>query len=201
MPKHTDNYSTLAELKAHEKLGSTYSIDIKDRQSWATIVSPHGGTIEHGTSDLARLIAGSEYNLYDFEALADEGAKRLHVTSAHFSDADLTALLKSSRVCVSVHGRKQRGDDSAWIGGNNKQLSELIVQALSKKGIQSKKATSELTGTDTKNFVNQAKEAGVQLELPPNLRRDTADGITTNARQTVAEAVREALKQYESQSK
>lgn len=77
----------------------------------------------------------------------------------------------------------------------------MIAQALNKRGIGFRQATSELAGTAPKNFVNQAKEAGVQLELPPNLRHDTANGITTGARQMVAEAVREALEQYGSQGK
>ena len=52
-----DTYSCFAELKNHEEQNKDYKISISNVGSRITIIAPHGGKIEPGTSDIAKRIA------------------------------------------------------------------------------------------------------------------------------------------------
>ncbi len=59
MGSQRDVYPDIPTLLAHRAENRDYRLRFRNRKSWATIVSPHGGYIEEGTSALARAIAGS----------------------------------------------------------------------------------------------------------------------------------------------
>lgn len=184
-----DKYASLDALKLSEREGIDYKINVLDRKSWATVVSPHGGYIEQGTSELAAAIAGGQYNLYDFQSVQKDRGRDLHVTATHFVDPVLENLLERSLVCITVHGR--RGDDQvAWVGGLNESLKSLIAEQLQKRNISVNTSPSRLAGVSPKNMVNKAKEKGVQLELPWALAMNQAE------RDNIAAAVRAAFSLY-----
>jgi phage replication-related protein YjqB (UPF0714/DUF867 family) len=64
-----DTYVSLDALKLKHRRWRHYDIRLFDRLSDITVVSPHGGYIEAGTSYLARQIAASDLNLFDFQGL------------------------------------------------------------------------------------------------------------------------------------
>ena len=64
-----DTYCCFAELKNHEELNKDYKISISDVGSGISIIAPHGGKIEPGTSDIARKIATERSNYYCFEGI------------------------------------------------------------------------------------------------------------------------------------
>jgi phage replication-related protein YjqB (UPF0714/DUF867 family) len=73
------------------------------------ILAPHGGGIEHDTSDIALAIAGENFNLYLFEGIKAKGNADLHVTSTRFDEASCLDILSVCDLVVAIHGC--RGED------------------------------------------------------------------------------------------
>src|SRR5689334_12554971 len=84
MGSHRDVFPDVPALKSRLKEKRDFRIRSRDRGAFATIVSPHGGYIEEGTSALARACAGPDFNFFDFQGLRTENPSDLHVTSTHF---------------------------------------------------------------------------------------------------------------------
>ena len=120
MGAENDRYANFAELARAEKAGVDYRIEVRDREHARSVLAIHGGHIEAGTAELARKIAGADWNLYVFEGLKSEGNRVLHLTSAHFDEPRARALARKSRLCLSLHGfASQTGTAIACIGGGN----------------------------------------------------------------------------------
>lgn len=167
---HADAYKDFAELAAANTAGDDYRISVDDRRSTATVFAIHGGAIEPGTSEVARALAGSGWNLYLFEGLKKKGAKRLHVTAPHFDEPSALELAGRSAVAVSIH--RQRGPgERVCVGGSNAALRREIAQALREAGIRSEEPCRRLPGSTLSNIVNRAAKGGVQLELTRALIR------------------------------
>ena len=65
-----DKYETFAQLAQTEVWGTDYRVRAVARpDSPVTVIAPHGGSIEIGTSELTQLIAGDDHNLFAFEGL------------------------------------------------------------------------------------------------------------------------------------
>ncbi|MBI5245106.1 MAG: poly-gamma-glutamate hydrolase family protein [Elusimicrobia bacterium] len=161
---HADVYKDFAELAAANTAGDDYRISVDDRRSTATVFAIHGGTIERGASEIARALAGSDWNLYLFEGLKKKGAKRLHVSAEYFDEPSALELARRSVIAVSVH--KQRGSgESVCVGGANAVLRRSMAQALRNAGIRSEEPCRRLPGDTPSNIVNRAVKGGVQLEL------------------------------------
>lgn len=159
-----DTYADFAALKAANKEGLDYSIESYDRGSQVTVFAIHGGDIETGTARVARRIAGSDLNLYVFQAWTGPGKSRLHVTAAHFDEPSAVLLATSSVVALSVHGQMDKGD---WvcIGGRNMELGKAVSDKLLLAGFATEIPCARLAGTAEKNIVNRAAKTGVQLEI------------------------------------
>ena len=108
-----DTYRSFEELVRCEA-AADYRVLVRDRQSHVTVVAPHGGRIEPGTSQLAETVAGESWNLFAFEGLKPRGNSVLHVTSTRFSHPELELLLARSTVGVSVHGMARRYSSRRW---------------------------------------------------------------------------------------
>jgi phage replication-related protein YjqB (UPF0714/DUF867 family) len=62
------------DLAEHETLGKDYRIVVERRSdSSVAVVAPHGGSIERGTYEIARAIAGNDFSLYPFEGTKASG--------------------------------------------------------------------------------------------------------------------------------
>lgn len=169
MGSHRDVFPDVPALKSQLKEKRDYRIHIRDRAAFATIVSPHGGYIEEGTSALARACAGPDFNLYDFQGLKTIDPQELHVTSTRFRDPELMKMLSASEVAVSIHGMGDEDDVTIWLGGLNKDLKESMLKALRQEGFLVNPDSPRHRGESKLNFVNMAKQKGVQIELPNNL--------------------------------
>ncbi len=200
-----DRYTSLAALKEH--LGPhAWRSRIADRHSDITIISPHGGYIEAGTSALAHKIAGRSYNLFDFQGLRRENPLELHVTATNFRDKQLTALLDKSVAAVSIHGMGIQHKAEIWLGGLNKQLKGQILEALRKHNFAVNPDSPLYRGENPRNVVNLASNLGVQLEISDELmielfanRRFTKNGRcpkTTARFDALVAAVRETIVPY-----
>jgi phage replication-related protein YjqB (UPF0714/DUF867 family) len=163
-----DKYSSLAALK--EQLGTdVFRKRVCDRRSDITIIAPHGGFIEAGTSAIAKAIAGRRYNLFDFQGLQRENPLDLHVTATNFRDRQLSALLDKSTAAVSIHGMGAQRHKDIWLGGLNRELKGMVLEQLRKRGFDVNPDSPMYRGESPRNVVNLARNQGVQLELSDEL--------------------------------
>jgi phage replication-related protein YjqB (UPF0714/DUF867 family) len=202
-----DKYSSLAALKEH--LGkNAYRIRMIDRRAaTVTIIAPHGGFIEAGSSALAYKIAGREHNLFDFQGLRRENPSELHVTATNFRDPQLTRLLHRSVTAVSIHGMGNQGTKDIWLGGLNAQLKAIVRDRLLAAGFTVNADAPRYRGESPRNVVNLAQNKGVQLEISNELwaelfvkSRFTPSGRcpkTTPRFDALASAVRESIRLYQ----
>lgn len=164
-----DKYPSMAMMQAEHKEGTSYRIGTLDRKSPVTILSPHGGFIEPGTSALSRAIAGTQFNLFDFQGLVQTNPLDLHITSTRFRHRKLSALLAQSQTAVSVHCMFDEGDETIYLGGLNRPLKERLARSLETAGFSVDPDPPVYKGVKRTNVTNQVLLGGVQLELPAKL--------------------------------
>lgn len=166
-----DRFSSLAALKEH--LGKHgYRIRCLNRRSQLTVISPHGGFIEAGTSAIARAVAARNHNLFDFQGLRETDVHEMHVTATHFRDPQLSRMLKTSIAAVAIHGMLVQGHKTIYLGGLNKPLKALVQDQLTKAGFDVNADPPRWRGEHPKNVVNMACHMGVQLELSDEFLTD-----------------------------
>lgn len=168
-----DKYNSFEELKAQEEYNKSYRIELQNRHSETSIFAIHGGSIENGTSEITKLIAGDKFNYYSFEGLLKNNAFSLHITSSRFDEPSALIMANSSRHCLSIHG--YIGDEnlsSICIGGGNEEKTEKFTEVLKKSnlGAQIVSPCLKYPGKHKNNIINRCLEKGVQLELSQKLR-------------------------------
>lgn len=187
----SDRYSSFDDLKRHESPGRDYTLSFCDTGSRVTIIAPHGGKIEPRTSDLARRIAGSDYNFYCFEGIKAKDNACLHITSHRFDEPGALELVARSEVVVAVHACTGTAG-LVHIGGLNKKLGRLIGDELQKSGIAVSNDHPRFQGANPANICNRGQTGvGVQLEVTRDLRDDLHKVAV------IARAVRAAIANYE----
>jgi phage replication-related protein YjqB (UPF0714/DUF867 family) len=146
----------------------------------------HGG-LEQGTAEVAEAaaaLAGAS-----FYAVIQPEDFRWHVPSHHYDPSvseELGAFIAAVDLVVSVHGfGGVRGADDRWttalLGGTNRELAAELGVALSSALPQYRWIADldvipkHLRGLHPDNPVNLVSGGGVQLELPPRVRRPGAD--------------------------
>ncbi|MGD9300731.1 MAG: poly-gamma-glutamate hydrolase family protein [Desulfobacterales bacterium] len=183
-----DTYSSFHELQRHEALDIDYKLTLRDTGSRVTIMAPHGGKIEPRTSDLARRIAGDNYNFYCFEGIKDKDNACLHITSHRFDEPGAVLLVSKSQVVVAVHACTGNAGQ-VHIGGLNKKLGAMIADELQNRSISVSYDHPRFRGLNPANICNRgATGIGVQLEVTRDLRDDL------QKIKLIARAVRAALK-------
>jgi phage replication-related protein YjqB (UPF0714/DUF867 family) len=173
-----DTYENYAALSATERLGTDYEIRLENRGSRAAILAPHGGRIEPGTSEIARAIAGTQFNHYCFEGTRPPSTNgRLHITSAHFDEPSCLHLVSTSDIVITVHGCKDREgrqgkDPIVYLGGLDRALMATIESELQRSGFEcGTHHDPELQGRHPNNICNRgSRKMGVQLEMSRTLR-------------------------------
>jgi phage replication-related protein YjqB (UPF0714/DUF867 family) len=146
----------------------------------------HGGLEAH-TAEIAQAAAvASHASMY---AVVQPDDLRWHVPSHAYDPAQsdaLVAFLDHVDCVVSVHGfGGLRGSDDRWItgllGGSNRDLAARLAGLL-RHALPGYHwiddldvIPSHLRGVHPDNPVNRPTDGGVQLELPPRVRRTDAD--------------------------
>lgn len=171
----TDRFQNYADLSAEMLRDDDYQIRAEDRGSAVVILAPHGGTIEPETSLIAEAIAGSDYSYYLFEALKAGAHGDFHITSHRFDEPQALELVAGATLAVAIHGRKDDGTETVWLGGRAEALRDAIGAALRDAGFDAAPNTT-LPGVHETNICNRTRSGeGVQLELPRSLRRILAE--------------------------
>jgi phage replication-related protein YjqB (UPF0714/DUF867 family) len=182
-----DTYSCFAELKDHEALNKDYKLSISDVGSRVTIIAPHGGKIEPGTSDIAKKIATQRFNYYCFEGIKTEKNGRLHITSHNFDEPMAVKIISRSHIVVAIHACTGN-ERYVYLGGLDKMLKEVIADELVSRGITVPKGHGRFRGLNPDNICNRGvNKKGVQLEITRGLRDDL------KKRQLISDAVQAAL--------
>lgn len=167
-----DKYHSLAALKAALSEDVDYRVCVRDRASWATIISPHGGYIDAGSSAIAKCVAGRQYNLYDFQGLRKKNAAELHVTSTRFRDPLLTPLLKTSTTAIAIHWMGTTHESVIWLGGMNYEFKKIVLAELNNAGFAVNPDSPRYRGESLQNVVNLPCRRGVQLEISDELMQE-----------------------------
>jgi len=177
--------------RRHERFDDTLART--DDVPKTTILAPHGGGIEPGTSELCLAVAGYHpaslsqippagvtYDYWMFEGLRDRDRDnpRLHVTSTGCDDGVAVSLCAGSLNALALHGFLPRppmseDDQVVLVGGGNPDLRCHLLKGLCAAGFDARDAgpQGELNGNATCNIVNRTLLGmGAQLELSKPLR-------------------------------
>jgi phage replication-related protein YjqB (UPF0714/DUF867 family) len=157
-----------------------------------TIIAPHGGGIEPGTSELCLAIAGFHpatlavtpgtgitYDYWMFEGLRAENNSQLHVTSTHCDDGVAVSLCAGSLNALALHGCSTSqaglpdGAEAVLVGGRNATLKLHLLNEFAAAGLNPIDAADRdsLNGDEPTNITNRTLLGmGGHLELTGPLR-------------------------------
>lgn len=183
----SDRYHSFSQLAERARPGRDYAIVVRRRNSRIAVAAPHGGGIEPGTSEVARVVCGRRFSLYCFDGLKERGNDRLHITSTRFDEPSCTELIRSVSVVVTIHACLDAGS-LVYIGGLHAELRQLIVEALSDAGFNALPDNTHHAGNSPRNLCNRGRSGlGVQLELSHGLRRRMFEGLSRESRRHTTE--------------
>jgi phage replication-related protein YjqB (UPF0714/DUF867 family) len=187
MSRRDAGFGCYAELAAAHVEGIDFRVCTDRRpESSVAILAPHGGEIEAGTSEAARAIAGSDFNLYLFEGMREaRNFAALHLTSHRFDEPRCLALVSNCEHVVAIHGC--RGDTpQVLLGGLDGRLRYLIYEAILALGVDARLGDHPFPAVDPRNICNRGRSgAGVQLELTSAVRLPEVNGAIVAAIRSV----------------
>ncbi len=176
-----DKYKNFEELKKNES-AEDYFICCEERSLKLTVIAPHGGGIEPGTSEIARGIAGNEYSLYTFDGLKKNNNKNLHITSTNFDEPIGRGIVKRSETVIAKHGC-EGNTEFLELGGLDTNLQDNIQLQLVKAGFRIAEPPIYRKAKDPNNICNRGKnKSGVQIEISKKLRDDMFKSNTKEGR-------------------
>lgn len=182
-------YKSYADLAHHQVEGTDYKIEVRaNAQSSVAVIAPHGGAIEKHTSEIARAIAGEDFNLYMFEGIRlSENYQMLHLTSHRFDEPRCLELLSNCDHVVAIHGC--RGEtQQALVGGLDADLKARVAQSIEAQGIKTLVEGHPFPAVHSRNICNRGRRGvGVQVEMTIPLAR------SQGAREALCAAIRSAL--------
>jgi phage replication-related protein YjqB (UPF0714/DUF867 family) len=194
-----------------------------------TILAPHGGGIEPGTSELCLAVAGYHptnlpltppagvtYDYWMFEGVRPDENAPLHVPSIGCDDGVAESLCAGALNALSLHGFKPERsglpEDTqlVLVGGGDEVLRGYLLAGLKAVQLPAEDAGQhgELDGNNPLNIVNRTKRGkGAQLELSEPLRRTMFGDFTRSGRKhtttqvfwTFVAACRDAIDRLEAE--
>ena len=167
-------YKSYKELQRENTYGIDYQIDTRIIFSKEfLIVAPHGGTIEPGTSEITKKIAGERFNYYSFESMRQYGADyiSLHITSHLFDEPGCIHWSDQHNWIVTIHGCNVQSQQ-VYLGGLNYELKEYVKDSLIEASFPVANDGHKYGGVHPRNICNMGKHrAGLQIELAIPLRQ------------------------------
>lgn len=153
-----------------------------NRGSALLILTPHGGGIEPGTSEVVRAIAGDEFSYYCFEGIRLDGNEVLHITSTRFDEPQGCRMVAEAEHVLSIHGCGDR-KDRLYIGGLDEQWIERFLAAYLAAGFPAERGRGHISGKSPRNLCNLGRRRkGVQFELSETMRRSMFRGLDYEGR-------------------
>jgi phage replication-related protein YjqB (UPF0714/DUF867 family) len=145
------------------------------------LVSPHGGSIEPGTTDVMLAVANlGQWAHYNFQGqLPRRNWRELHIPSTHFDEPRLLGLLPQARFVLSFHGESDDERRTICVGGLYHHGRETFIACLAEDLAHLRVTVSDalqmqnegIAGRSRQNITNRGTlEAGVQLEFSQGVR-------------------------------
>jgi phage replication-related protein YjqB (UPF0714/DUF867 family) len=126
-----DMYRNFTELSESEREDIDFRIHaVKREGSSSVIVTPHGGAIEPGTSEVAKEVAKNDLSMAIFEGIKPKDNRRLHITSTNFDEPRCVELVQESITVVAIHGEGS-SELSVFLGGRDDELGAQLKATLS----------------------------------------------------------------------
>lgn len=182
-----DKYRDFDALRKDNVYESDYHVLMGKGTSKVLFMTPHGGGIESGCTELCMFSAGKEHSYYSFEGWRSSGNTSLHITSTHFDEPNGIRLMKEADYTVSYHGYGDSTNQNTKIGGLDYELMALIKKNFEAVGIpcELEPQTSNIAGAEPSNIVNiNRRGKGVQLEMSTVQRSMIFDTNTRSGRRT-----------------
>lgn len=153
-----DKYANFAELAEHETEGEDYQIEYTDMGTELLILSPHGGGIEGGVSELVRAFS-ADYSTYLFEGIKPSQNWDLHITSNHFDEPQAVKAVKEHNYTLAFHGYHDIVEHTL-VGGTDTGGAKAIVRALHNQGFSAElvSPSHRLAGEIPKISIINAKQ-------------------------------------------
>ena len=188
-PRLTEGVDWARRFRRHERFDDSLAFTGEVTQT--TIIAPHGGAIEPGTSELCLAVAGYNpamlpetppagltYDYWMFEGLRPNRNDELHVTSTGCDDEIALALCGGALRALSLHGFELDPGEvhNVLVGGaadetQRKDLRDALNGA-GFKAILPGAGDGEIDGNKHCNIVNRTRlGVGIQLELSLPLRQ------------------------------
>jgi phage replication-related protein YjqB (UPF0714/DUF867 family) len=168
----SDSFRGYSDLARHQREGEDYRVVVHERPcSTIAILAPHGGRIEEVTSEVARVAAGDDFNLYLFEGIRQaHNYVNLHLTSHRFDEPRCLALLERCDHVIAVHGCA--GDEPhVLVGGRDAALKAVVGCTMADAGIAVHLDGHRFPAIDANNICNRGRRGcGVQIEMTTALR-------------------------------
>jgi phage replication-related protein YjqB (UPF0714/DUF867 family) len=171
--------------RRHERFDDTLART--DDMPKTTILAPHGGGIEPGTSELCLAVAGYHpadlpqvppagvtYDYWMFEGVRELGNAALHVRSTGCDDGVAVSLCGGSLNALALHGFRPEPPDFSedeqvvLVGGGNTILRGYLLEGLGDAGFDARDAAGhgELDGNATCNIVNRTMRVQPEPSTP-----------------------------------
>jgi phage replication-related protein YjqB (UPF0714/DUF867 family) len=194
-----------------------------------TVIAPHGGGIEFGTSELCLAVAGYHpatlavapgtgltHDYWMFEGLRASNNGELHVTSTHCDDGVAVSLCAGALNVLALHGCTTSqaglpdGAEVVLVGGRNATLKQRLLEEFAAAGLGAVDAADHesLNGDEPTNITNRTLLGmGGHLEITGPMRlamfevntRPRRRHTTTKAFWDFAAACRNALARLEAE--
>ena len=189
---NADTFNSYAELAQHYVRGQDYEISVCYRaNSPVAIIAPHGGKIENRTSEIARSIAGDEFNLYLFEGrMKNHNYHSLHLTSHYFDEPECLRLIGLCSIVVAVHGCRGATEE-ILLGGRDADLKRRFHRDLLSDGVAVRSKGHNFPALRPDNICNRGmRKKGVQFELTTEFRGSESEAkAVLSTRKTLMEAI------------
>ncbi len=167
-----DLYKNYNHLLSDCKLNEDFIIEYNNVSS-VLILTPHGGGIEPGTTELVKEIASTDMSFYSFTAKRSSNNKVLHITSTNFDEPKCLELLSNSTTTLAIHGSNEI-EPLVYIGGQDTQMVNHIIDVFKKHDLYKYISSTcrDIQGLSKNNIVNKnAIKAGVQFEFSYGIRK------------------------------
>lgn len=166
-----DKYKNFEELARSEKEGVDFDIELNDRESSCAVIAIHGGNIEPGTTEIARMLAGADFSFYSFIGKKNEKeSEDLHIKSSHFDEPRCLDLTSRNEKTISIHGKVDEGE-FVMVGGLDEEAIERINDSLTNAGFETRTPPENVNGNFSENICNKcSSKMGIQLEISRGLR-------------------------------
>jgi phage replication-related protein YjqB (UPF0714/DUF867 family) len=174
-PWGNDRYGCFEELAAANAEGVDYAITSRAGGSGLLVLSPHGGGIEPGSSELADAIAGYDHGRYDFSGVRSVGNRDLHLSVLNFDEPEAMRLQATATRSVALHGAAG-STPRVLVDGLDAGTVAAVRRSLTAAGFTVASDPS-YGGNLEGNIVNRnASGAGVHIEVTSGLRQEMFDG-------------------------